>query len=48
MMQFSNRKYYIPGEANENARLRYRAIELGVLTIMTHIFLKTTDEELKT
>jgi hypothetical protein len=48
LMLFSNRKYYIPGETNENARLRLRAIDFGVLEIMVHLWLKTTVPELKT
>lgn len=47
LMLFSNRKYYIPGETNENARLRLRAIDIGVHIMMIHLWLKTTVPELK-
>lgn len=42
MMLFSNRKYYIPGETNENARLRQRAIDFGILVMMTYLSLHST------
>ena len=47
-MLFNNRKYYIPGETQENARLRERASDLGIVIIMVNTYLFSNNPDLKT
>ena len=43
LMSLNNRKYYIPGETSEKAKMRQQAMDLGILTIMTHVQLSCDD-----
>lgn len=46
-MSLNNRKYYIPGETSEKAKLRQQAMELGILIIMINVQLTSSNESLK-
>tara|TARA_B110000285_G_C15110963_1_gene611084 strand:- start:432 stop:803 length:372 start_codon:yes stop_codon:yes gene_type:complete len=47
LMSLNNRKYYIPGETSEKAKLRQQAMELGILIIMINVQLTSGNESLK-
>jgi transcriptional regulator of acetoin/glycerol metabolism len=47
LMSLNNRKYYIPGETSEKAKLRQQAMELGILIIMINVQLTSSNESLK-
>ena len=47
MMSLNNRKYYIPGETSENTKMRLKAIQSGILIILTFSYLNTSNERLK-
>lgn len=45
LMSLNNRKYYIPGETSEKAKMRQQAMDLGILTVMTHVQLSSEDNQ---
>lgn len=42
-MSLNNRKYYIPGETSEKAKMRQQAMDLGILAVMAHVQLSSAD-----
>lgn len=47
MLALNNRKYYIPGETSENAKLRLKAIQSGILVALVYSYLNSQNERLK-
>ena len=47
MLSLNTRKFYIPGETSEKAKLRVRAIENGVLIVLTYCLIQARRDSLK-
>lgn len=47
LLCLNNRKFYIPGETSQKAKMRQRAMDLGILIVLLHVFLNTPNPELK-
>lgn len=46
-MSLNNRKFYIPGETQENTKLRQRAIDCGILIVLMYSYISLGEGSLK-
>lgn len=47
LCHLNNRKYYIPGETSEKAKLRQRAMDYGIFVVLLNVALNSTSDQLK-
>jgi len=47
LMSLNNRKYHIPGETSEKAKLRQKALDQGILAVLLNVHLNSQNEQLR-